>query len=61
MYEMFTAVTALAERWCGEPQNAESFPPIVFNITDGELTDEQQKLLHLLQNSGVTARHVRCL
>ena len=30
-------------------------------FTDGELTDEQQKLLHLLQNSGVTARHVRCL
>ena len=39
LYEMFTAVTALAERWCGEPQNAESFPPIVFNITDGEPTD----------------------
>ena len=30
-------------------------------VTDGEVTDEQQKLLHLLQNSGVTARHVRCL
>ena len=30
-------------------------------VTDGELTDEQQKLLHLLQNSGVKARHMRCL
>ena len=30
-------------------------------VTDGELTHEQQKLLHLLQNSGVSARHVRCL
>ena len=30
-------------------------------VTDGEMTDEQQKLLHLLQNSGVKARHMRCL
>lgn len=30
-------------------------------VTDGEATNEQQKLLHLLQNSGVSARHVRCL
>lgn len=30
-------------------------------VTDGEITDEQQKLLHLLQNSGVKARHMRCL
>ena len=30
-------------------------------VTDGEATDEQQKLMHLLQNSGVSARHVRCL
>lgn len=30
-------------------------------VTDGEMTEAQQKLLHLLQNSGVRARHVRCL
>ena len=39
MYEALTAVASLVERWCAEPQNAESFPPIVFNITDGEATD----------------------
>lgn len=39
MYEMLIAATDLVERWCKEPQNSESFPPIVFNITDGEPTD----------------------
>ena len=39
MYEMLIAATDLVERWCAEPQNSESFPPIVFNITDGEPTD----------------------
>lgn len=39
MYEMLSAATALVEHWCSEPQNAESFPPIVFNITDGEAND----------------------
>lgn len=39
MYEMLSAVTDLVGRWCAEPQNADSFPPTVFNITDGEPTD----------------------
>ena len=25
--------------WCARPAHAESFPPVVFNITDGEATD----------------------
>lgn len=39
MYEMLSAVTEMVGRWCAEPQNADSFPPMVFNITDGEATD----------------------
>ncbi len=39
MYEMLSAVTAIVEHWCAEPLNADSFPPTVFNITDGEPTD----------------------
>lgn len=39
MYEMLSAATALVEHWCAEPLNADSFPPTVFNITDGEPTD----------------------
>lgn len=32
--------------WCADPAHAESFPPIVFNITDGEATDcEADELL----------------
>ncbi len=39
MYEMLLLVRELVEAWCAEPRNAESFPPMVFNITDGEPTD----------------------
>ena len=32
--------------WCANPAHAESFPPVVFNITDGEATDcEDDELL----------------
>ncbi len=32
--------------WCANPLHAESFPPVVFNITDGEATDcEDDELL----------------
>lgn len=39
MYEMLDTVAEMVEGWCREPQNHESFPPMVFNITDGEPTD----------------------
>lgn len=29
----------LVADWCADPANAHSFPPIVFNITDGEASD----------------------
>ena len=29
----------LLTEWCADPTNAHSFPPIVFNITDGEASD----------------------
>lgn len=45
MYEALTTAASLVERWCAEPQNAESFPPIVFNITDGEATDCDERQL----------------
>ncbi len=34
--------------WCAEPQNAESFPPVIFNITDGEATDSEEEDLRLV-------------
>lgn len=39
MYEALHKALGLVEKWCGQPQNQDSFPPIVINITDGEPTD----------------------
>lgn len=39
MYEALCEVHNIVKRWCQEPQNRESFPPIIFNITDGEASD----------------------
>ena len=39
MHTALTYIYTLLERWCSKPENQNSFPPIVFNITDGEATD----------------------
>ncbi|MEG0499299.1 MAG: VWA domain-containing protein, partial [Alistipes sp.] len=39
MYEALLHVRDLIGRWIMQPDHAESFPPIVFNITDGESSD----------------------
>lgn len=39
MYEALLRVKELVEEWCGREQNRESFPPIVINISDGEISD----------------------
>ena len=39
MYEALLRVRDLVGKWCTEPENRESFPPIVINITDGESSD----------------------
>lgn len=39
MYEALLFVRDMVDEWCRRPQNAESFPPVVFNITDGEASD----------------------
>ena len=39
MYEAMMQVRDMVEQWCAKPENRESFPPIVINITDGEPTD----------------------
>lgn len=35
----------LLDRWCRRPDNAMSYPPTVFNITDGEATDGDHGML----------------
>jgi hypothetical protein len=39
MYETLHQARNLVEEWCEQPQNQDSFPPIVINITDGEASD----------------------
>jgi len=45
MYKMITCVTELVEEWCAKEENRESFPPLVFNITDGEASDADYDML----------------
>ena len=56
MYKMLSSVTNLVEGWCAKRENSESFPPIVFNISDGEASDGDYDLLRSaalrLQRSG---------
>ncbi len=39
MHAALTHIYTLVERWCAQPENRDSFPPMVFNITDGEAND----------------------
>lgn len=39
MYEAMLRVRDMLAEWCAKPENRESFPPIVINITDGEASD----------------------
>ena len=56
MYKMICSVTDLVAEWCAKEENSESFPPLVFNITDGEASDANYDMLrsasHRLQSTG---------
>ena len=58
MYKMICSVTDLVEEWCAREENRDSFPPLVFNITDGEASDANYDMLraaaHRLQRTGTT-------
>lgn len=48
MGEAFRRVRDLVQRWCADPSHADSFPPVVFHITDGEATDCNDEELRAL-------------
>ncbi|MBQ5647722.1 MAG: VWA domain-containing protein [Alistipes sp.] len=58
MYKMICTVTNLVAEWCACEENSESFPPLVFNITDGEASDAEYDMLrsaaHRLQSIGTS-------
>lgn len=39
MFETLLHIRNMLLEWCSKDENMDSFPPIVFNITDGEATD----------------------
>lgn len=39
MHTALTYIYTLLDKWSSRPENRESFPPIVFNITDGKAND----------------------
>ena len=45
MYKMINCVTKLVTDWCSRDENMDSFPPLVFNITDGEASDANYEML----------------
>ncbi len=51
MYEALLAVREIVGQWCVDPQNQDSFPPIIFNITDGESTDCDDSDLNQISES----------
>ena len=53
LYKMIKRVTALVEEWCAKEENRDSFPPLVFNISDGEASDADYEMLRS------AARHLR--
>ncbi len=45
MYEALLYIRDMVAEWCNNPQNAESFPPVIFNITDGICSDCNEREL----------------
>lgn len=58
MYKMICKVTEIVAEWCAKEENRDSFPPLVFNITDGEASDANYDMLrsaaHRLQGTGTS-------
>lgn len=56
MYKMISTVTNMVAEWCRREENNESFPPLVFNVTDGEASDAGYDMLraaaHRLRATG---------
>lgn len=42
MFEALLEACEITERWCARPENADSYPPTIFNITDGEASDADE-------------------
>ena len=56
MYEALVETYRLVDKWCSQRINKGSFPPMVFNLTDGESTDathsELVSIAHNIKSTG---------
>lgn len=56
MLEALRTARDLIRTWCTDPANSHSFPPTIFNITDGEATDgTDEELLEVARQIRSTA------
>lgn len=62
LYEALLHVRDLAAAWCRRPEHAASFPPVIFNITDGEASDcdeeELRGICDEIRSLGTTDGHL---
>lgn len=56
MYEAMMRVREMVAEWCLQPENRDSFPPVVIHITDGEASDcDDRELIDICSQIKQTA------
>lgn len=50
MFKMINCVSDIVAAWCAKEENRDNFPPLVFNITDGEASDASYDMLRSAAN-----------
>ncbi len=50
MFEALIVVRDLIDQWCAMPENSDSYPPFLINITDGESSDCEYKDIDIISN-----------
>lgn len=56
MYEAMVTVYDMVSDWCALPENKGSFPPIVFNISDGSCSDSSDSALQSIAEDITSTR-----
>ncbi len=62
IYDVMSYIHDCLKEWCSNPHNADSFPPVIFNITDGESSDcsdvELREISQKIKNLSTTDGNV---
>ncbi|MBQ8366858.1 MAG: VWA domain-containing protein [Alistipes sp.] len=58
MYDALVAVKDIVEAWCNDPDNSDSFPPMVLHISNGDCSDAgEEELIEIARR--ITDTHTR--